>query len=351
MGSIIEAIGVLSGVLGIIQFFKVNFPPPEIVGSMVRVGVGLDIKGGIQNAGGDLPDVRLWNEDGVFLGLTVDPGKVANGGFGDIKIAHEHNLNQQATYALFSANNDAICIAYTTITWPDGDKYAWIGNWGHSCGGTWYYSNVYISSGSQKPDCFWIDGDNNQPQTGFQVHWPDFVKSENETLPSGDGAAQAAIDHICNSTIFSMHIYPDKDPRSIIYTVPSTGGHDTEKTAYGPSKEAESARFQPQQGEGQRRNRPIGGEAFTARVRQTLVIGNSTQHTAEGLCESDTSFGPDFLNVQDGTFCRMSDKTMFSACSDKVKDNCFDVSAKRLVVDGVAAKEVAYGNVIDWTAE
>ena len=154
---IFEAIGVISGVLGIIQFGADNFPVPDKVGSTVRVAVGLDFSGGLREAGGDLPDVRLWNEAGEFLGKTTDPGKVGTGGYRDITVDHKHDSTQQATYTLFSANNDAICIAYTSITWPSGDEYAWIGDWGRKCGATWYYSNHYISAADMKPDCMWID--------------------------------------------------------------------------------------------------------------------------------------------------------------------------------------------------
>ncbi len=137
MAGVIEAIGVISGVLGILQFGVDNFPEQKAVGSSVRVTVGLDTQGGLDNAGGDLPDVRLFNEAGDFIGIETDPGKVEDGGFGDITIDHKGDSTQQPTYALFSANKDAICIAYVSITWPSNEKYSWVGDWGHECGGSW----------------------------------------------------------------------------------------------------------------------------------------------------------------------------------------------------------------------
>lgn len=155
--AVIETIGIISGALGIVQFGLDNFAEPETVGSTIRIAVGLDYDGGLNNAGGDLPDVRLFNEAGDFIGMSADPGYVQAGGFSDITIAHSGDSTQQATYTLFSANDDAICIAYAAITWPSGDEYSWIGDWGHKCGGSWYYSNYFISGTDHKPDCLWID--------------------------------------------------------------------------------------------------------------------------------------------------------------------------------------------------
>ena len=153
----IGAIGFLSEALSIVQFGIDNFAEPETVGSTIRIAVGLDTKGGLSNAGGDLPDVRLWNEAGDFLGMRVDPGEVTSGGFADITIPHDGDSTQQAAYTLFSANDNAICIAYASITWPSGDKYSWIGDWGHMCGYSWYHSNYFVSGTGIKPDCLWID--------------------------------------------------------------------------------------------------------------------------------------------------------------------------------------------------
>ena len=67
--AIINIIGAISGALGIIQFGQDNFGSGEDKGgSVVRIQVGLDSDRGLNNAGGDLPDIRLFNEVGEFLG-------------------------------------------------------------------------------------------------------------------------------------------------------------------------------------------------------------------------------------------------------------------------------------------
>ncbi|KAI1115297.1 hypothetical protein F5Y14DRAFT_410829 [Nemania sp. NC0429] len=353
MAAVLEAIGLISGVLGIIQFGIDNLPQEESVGSTIRVTVGLDVSGQLNNAGGGLPDIRLFNEAGQFLGISADPGKVKAGEFGDITIEHDHNSGQQAAYTLFSANDDAVCIAYASITWPSGDQYAWVGDWGHQCGGSWYYSNVYISASGTKPDCLWIDANNDQPQTGFQVHWPEFVNTGDNSIPESPEDKGAKVDYLCNAgPPFKMYNYPDEDPSSITYWIPQNrrSVSDTRPsaigTSHGPSKHPVSARFQPRQ-----HHRRDNGTTAPALISMSLVIGDSEQHSAEGLCGSATSFGPDFMNIQSGTFCRMSDKTVWPVCDGAATtDMCFNTDLNQLIINGIAARDEPYSNIINWAS-
>ncbi|RYO97129.1 hypothetical protein DL765_011298 [Monosporascus sp. GIB2] len=340
---VFEAIGVISGVLGIIQFGIDNFAEPERVGSTVRIAVGLDYDGGLSNAGGDLPDVRLFNEAGDFLGMVADPGTVDSGGFVDITVNHNGDSTQQATYALLSANDNAICIAYAAITWPGGEEYSWIGDWGRQCGGTWYYSNYFISGTDRKPDCIWIDANNDQPQTGFQIHWPEFSK-EDSGFPEDPAEQAARLDYLCNAgPPFKMYNYPETDPRAITYWI--LGNKRSEgatATSYGPSKYPVSARFQG--------NRRSNGTYYEGLSFRNLVIDDNVEHTGRDLCESPTSLGPDFINLADGTFCRMSDKTLWPVCNEQILDNCFNTDVRQLIVGGVSTRDTPYENVIDWTS-
>lgn len=127
-------------------------------GSTFRIAVGLDVPGNANHLGGEVPDIRLFNEFGGFLGMAVDPGPIGPGGFRDLKVSHfkATDPSQQATYTLFTGNVPAICIAYITIKWPDGTSYGWLGDWGKRCGGTWHYSYLYIAGTTRKPNCLWV---------------------------------------------------------------------------------------------------------------------------------------------------------------------------------------------------
>lgn len=101
----------------------------------MRLQIGLD-GNGLTNSGGDLPDVRLFNEVGSFLGGAYDPGTIEDGTNGhDIKVTQ--TKEQQATYGLFTANDNAICVAYLSIVWPDQQKFGWTGDWGQKCSSSW----------------------------------------------------------------------------------------------------------------------------------------------------------------------------------------------------------------------
>ena len=52
-----QVIGIIAGLLKVVQFGMDNFSEEPDPGSTIKVAVALDGKGGTDNAGGDLPDV------------------------------------------------------------------------------------------------------------------------------------------------------------------------------------------------------------------------------------------------------------------------------------------------------
>lgn len=132
----IDAFGVLAGALGIIQFGLDNFGDQTDNAAKIRIQVGLDSStNGLSNSGGDLPDARTFRLDGGFLGITAGPGNVDDGSFAEYSVDQDNT--QQPAYTVFSANDDAICVALASITWPDGQKYAWTGGFARLCDLDW----------------------------------------------------------------------------------------------------------------------------------------------------------------------------------------------------------------------
>ncbi|KAK4677392.1 hypothetical protein QC764_405770 [Podospora pseudoanserina] len=199
-----------------------------------------------------------------------------------------------ATYALFTANDNAICVASASITWPNGDQYGWVGDWGRECGGSWYYSNVFIQGSDYKPDCLWIDANGDQPQTGFQVHWPEFVQRDDGRPGEKDGLD---VGYFCEAgppfTLYTSH-----EPRAVTYWVLSNG-----------------------------------------------------KKVKRGATGRPTSMGPDFANDAEGLFCRMSDKTLWVFCDGvHITDNCFNPDLQQVVVGGKVTRDKKYGKVMSWRA-
>lgn len=61
-------------------------------------------------------------------------------------------------------------------------------------------------------------------------------------------------------------------------------------------------------------------------MEQQLITSNFDGQTAEEVCNSETSWGPDFIGV-DGKFCDMGAKTLHSLCDVENVEGCV-VTAK-----------------------
>ncbi|RMJ21313.1 hypothetical protein PHISP_07818 [Aspergillus sp. HF37] len=326
MAALVNALGILAGSLGIISFGINNFGKAPSTGSTIKVAVALDGSGGTTNAGGGLPDVRVWDDFGAFQGMTVDPGKVEDGTLGSITVNHDH----QGVYSLFSANNDAICIAWITTTWSDdlgGNQYAVSGDFGATCGMASYYSNMYINDDTDyQPLCFWIDKNGDTPQTGFQVRWPAYASEQHD--PDNENPNQ-----LCNGIDFGSRT--TKDPSVINY--------------YSQKRRRES-------------RTATQAQAWKPRpewAASKLVISDNSNHPAAGLCESRTSWGPDFANANEKAFCDMGSKVTYPFCgedgSGESEDACFDFESKTLSFGQNTAQASSsrvsgdsYNHVIDW---
>ncbi|TLD22055.1 hypothetical protein PspLS_07696 [Pyricularia sp. CBS 133598] len=170
----------------------------------VRVYAGLDTDD-LKDAGGSWPDVRVWNERGVFRGARCaerdwggeapDDYHLNSGDWADIKVGMTEGEGQP-TYALLSGNKDALCVAYVTMTRPDGGKGSVLaGNWARACDTRqhnvsihqtypdnpseipWYYSNVVIDDNRDPLMCVWLGQSGDVSTTGMSMHFQDFAAS------------------------------------------------------------------------------------------------------------------------------------------------------------------------------
>ncbi|KAJ0120928.1 hypothetical protein J7T55_015666 [Diaporthe amygdali] len=73
------------------------------------------------------------------------------------------------------------------------------------------------------------------------------------------------------------------------------------------------------------------------------------------LCEDALSRGPDYVNLPEGKFCRMSDKTLWPTCDyhspDGQRDNCFDAGSRQLVIGGKVTRSKPYSREINYPLE
>jgi len=140
MATIITVIGTTVTLLG----FLLDNAPHSADQAKISYIIANDGAGGdLSSAGGDLPDVRLFDETAEFLGASFDPGSCPEG---YTTCTTDVNTQEAVTYTLFTGNTDAICIAWTGVAWAGGQKkYGfYLGNWTNACdrdpwntGGNW----------------------------------------------------------------------------------------------------------------------------------------------------------------------------------------------------------------------
>lgn len=83
----------------------------------------------------NVPDVRLWDKDGHFIGINTDLRRIKEGSYVDVSV--RDTSTGKPTYAVLAANNNAICLSYIRMVWPDDQNWGWVGNWARTCGKSW----------------------------------------------------------------------------------------------------------------------------------------------------------------------------------------------------------------------
>ncbi|KAK0649828.1 hypothetical protein B0T16DRAFT_457202 [Cercophora newfieldiana] len=322
LGKFVEVIGLLSSGLGLD-----NFAPNEETGSVVKISVGLD-GNGLSEAGGDLPDVRLFNNFGEFLGLAVDTGTIGDGSTGEVKVAHSDG--QQAAYTLFSANGNAICIATASITWADGSQYGWHGDWAQECLYDWYYSNIFISGTSKQPKCLWIDANGDRPYTGFQIHWPAFAPTipPNLRSPDDEKVTEITVADICSGG-------PAFRAVKTIFATPSP--RRSVSRLFKRAPKPATTKFTPIPRFAATNSTNSTSHSSRSKFKDLIILDHNPNHSARELCESLTSRGPDFASYVESLFCRMSDKTLWPFCDNNTRTQCFSIESKQIITGQVKA--------------
>lgn len=336
------AIGVVGSVITIFSFLKDMFPEPDNPSAKFAFKIGLDGAGDppLSNAGGNIPDVRCWNEQGGFLGITTnDNNKCENGA--DLCETSVSDVVQQPTYTLFTGNDDAICISWASVTFPGGQNYAnTIGNWAQSCdeaygrGGNWYYSDIYVPT-EDGPDetvfCAWVDKNGDVDTTGIQVHWPEYSKD----------SGTKGLDYYCNNDPV-LRFTEDPDPSDVIFWT-------RKRDLFSQQPSTSSARSEERRAVDKQHARLA--RRFEKDTR--LVKSKEAKHTASGLCGAGRSVGPSFVSLEERKFCYMPTKTVYPFCEDVEGGACWSEEEDKVIAKGstgrvAAVPEMKFDKVLSW---
>ncbi|CAG8956820.1 hypothetical protein HYFRA_00011209 [Hymenoscyphus fraxineus] len=327
-----NVIGLILGVVTMAPMLESMLPSKSDRETTIRIGVGTSIKGS-DTTGGNIPGIRIFDVMGRDIGeARGSKSKIADGGFKDIVVtANSEQQGRQAQYVSVSkGGNDALCISYIAVTWPDGQKKAWYGDVGFQCGGSWYNSQTIIGDDNYQPKCTWIDGDksNGINTQGMGIHITDFTATkERAEAYANDG------DTMCKSKP-RFHLYDDlksdyflpyfnppleydsnlvdKDRSKVLVDGASTGKLPPKNKKRSPSE---------------KRNNLSKRHTFPGK----LVTSKNHAHSAKELCQSLSSLGPDFVSIPEGLFCDMSEKELWPLCGKNKKSSCFDLATSSMI--------------------
>jgi hypothetical protein len=187
------------------------------------------------------------------------------------------------------------CIANTfllAVTQPDGLMVlSWMGDIGKACGQGWYHGNVLAgryknTDDPYYPSCTWLDGnlEKDSKSASMKINMEKYLIGDEKM----DEDVQA--EDWCQYTVFSE----EKEPQA-------------------------------------KKKRSL-------KPHNRLVVSSNARHSAVELCESQTSWGPDFVSSEEGIFCDMDTHTTWPLCtSDCDTSDCvnMDVEKRSIVRRGL----------------
>ena len=149
----LSVLGLIDTTISIFNLISGLIPNSSGPSSVLRMGVGHNVNGGLQDAGGHVPWVSAYSVDWKNVGnynpnsrscvsngfstVCVDNyATIKNGDYKDLKLAQTSGT-QPLYIEMNMVKNDGICLAYLTHTWPDGHKYGWLGDWAKQCKQDW----------------------------------------------------------------------------------------------------------------------------------------------------------------------------------------------------------------------
>ncbi|KAF6815474.1 hypothetical protein CPLU01_14123 [Colletotrichum plurivorum] len=281
--------------------------------------------GNLKEAGGDFPDVRLWDETGEYLGGRMDPGMCEEG---RTDCTTTVDTQEAATYTLFSGNSDAICIAWTGLNWAGGQKnYGFHpGNWAYACGargyesGNWYYAGIPLPGIDYADDayCAWFDS---------------------STVTS---AEDVKLDYFCKN-LPPVNFRTEEDPNRLQFWSKARyvfSSDPSVKTSTVPPSPAQKKRVA---------NRRT--QSLSKRMAQdTRIIKSHFQkHSAAQLCESPRSIGQPFVSYSERKFCFMPTKTLYPFCEDVEGGACWSDEENKVI--GKSGEDGDDGSIIHGNGE
>ncbi|KAG8411148.1 hypothetical protein J3459_016593 [Metarhizium acridum] len=263
----------------------------------------------LRGAGGRAPKILVFDNQGKQLGQTKKQIKCGDGEDHCVEVVKK--IKKQPSYALLLGLENPICLASASVSYPSGDRYAWVGNWAHTCDKPWYFSDIdaHHDNGSVKLLCAWLgqDGYKENYSTGIRIHFPEFAKG---FAGNGNNAS-----YYCRDNNTALAFYNNQSPKFF-------NGDNVQE-----HKVNEKDKKNQKKKKGKR----------SAGMKAPSVRSHHAAHSAKLLCDSTSSVGPSLVSVPERSFCHMPDKVLYRFCEDVAVGACWDHEAHAFAAKGPRA--------------
>lgn len=179
----------------------------------------------------------------------------------------------------------------------------------------WYHSSISLttSTGAKfQPPCGWLDGDKSEGHAlvGFRV---DMLELQN--IPNVNAWGKNDVQEYCTRTFQSSGSMQGQYLKGNLDTK-GDGSKGQKRELSGSSASVNKTVSMTDQ----------------AGHRKKLVVSSYEGQSAQELCDSEKSRGPDFVSIAEEKYCDMSKKKMYRLCSTRYYQDCFslDEGKKRL---------------------
>ncbi|KAL6721491.1 hypothetical protein ACLMJK_000595 [Lecanora helva] len=369
--------------------------PAGAPGNVVNVGIGMFEGGDQDDFGGSGLQVSGFTSQGTYIAQNqfdhMHSGVTAGMNLGKKSSPEAFQLT------ITAGGSDAVCVQFVELGWEGTITSGFDGTWGRDCGQDWYYSTStwgQIDGIPYRPDCFWFDSGKGAKHPLREI-WVDMEKMVAGAPVSGKNSSTQTY---CNDQAmkFSSSTVSNKSPAVADGLTQDKQGNGPGPGVAAPSpaspssaalsaspisalprqkREAHHPHLPPGRRDGVSTGSPVkvnnatsisGPSAVTTQTgsyksskgsslgsQQVLVISDIQKHSAEELCASDSSHGPDFVSKYENKFCDMETKTIHPLCDGSLQTECFDIDQngkklrKRGGMGGRITKE--YGKIQSWT--
>ncbi|KAK6006582.1 hypothetical protein QM012_006992 [Aureobasidium pullulans] len=289
----VDAIGLIGTGLGIIQFGLDNFVPDqqEAKGTIVGIKSG-EGQGASDTLGGEITKVYAYSSKNEQLGTADGQTMAGNGDYLTFTVDQDVP-GTQGQYIGIQNGDDATCIAWITVKMYDNSiDGAWTGDIGRFCGQTWFESQEVagqLDDGTlYRPSCTWLDANHDNDIISASLKFA--------TNAYGSETSQITLDQdACASTVFAV----DEGEITDAPADPSLPKRET-----------------------------LLPRARLPWMEKKLIISDIASHSAVNLCNSQTSWGPDFVSSTEGKLCDMATKTLYTLCSKEQVDGCVKIDTE-----------------------